>query len=264
MHKFLVDSLAHIGSRTLAHFEKMGLAGQFLAKSLFAIFPLGRFFRLMVTQMHFVGVLSLLVILVSGLFIGMVVALQGYHTLSQFGAEQALGQLLALSITRELGPVVTALLFAGRAGTALTAEVGLMRSTEQLSSLEMMAVSPIHYVVAPRLWSGLFCLPILTIIFNLIAIYGGYLVGVVWLDLDAGSFWSAMQDSVDFRLDVVNGLLKSCVFGFISLWVALYQGYFSVPSAEGVGRATTKGVVFASLLILGLDFILTAMMMEGW
>lgn len=259
-----LNAIAHLGSLGLCGLGRVGLAGQFLLQSLVAIFPIRRFLRLMVQQMHFVGVLSLVVIIVSALFIGMVVALQGYHTLSQFGAEQALGQLLALSVTRELGPVVSALLFAGRAGTALTAEVGLMRSTEQLSSLEMMAVSPIHYIIAPRLWSGLLCLPILTIIFNLIAIYGGYLVGVMWLDLDDGTFWSAMQDSVDFRLDVVNGLIKAAVFGFTSLWVALYQGYYSVPSAEGVGRATTKGVVFASLLILGLDFILTAMMMEGW
>ena len=260
----LLDHVDSLGARTISLLARIGVSGQFLISSLVSVLPLGRFFRLMVSQIHFVGILSLLVVVISGLFIGMVVALQGFHTLSQFGAEQALGQLIALSVTRELGPVVTALLFAGRAGTALTAEVGLMRSTEQLSSMEMMAVNPLKYVIAPRLWSGLICLPILTIFFNLIAVYGGYLVGVVWLDLDAGGFWSSMQDSVDFRLDVINGLIKSCLFGFTSLWIALYQGFYSKPSAEGVGLATTKGVVFSSLLILGLDFILTAMMMEGW
>jgi phospholipid/cholesterol/gamma-HCH transport system permease protein len=260
---FLVK-IENLGARALGWVSRSGVAGIFLAKVIVRRMYFMKFIPLLLEQIYFVGVLSLVVVLIAGLFIGMVVALQGYHTLSQFGAEQALGQLLALSVTRELGPVVTALLFAGRAGTALTAEIGLMRSTEQIASMEMMAVDPLWHVIAPRLWSGLICMPVLTVLFNLLAVFGGYLVGVLWLGLDAGAFWTNMQTNVDFHLDVVNGLLKSCVFGFISIWIALYQGFYTVPSATGVGRATTKGVVFASLAILGIDFILTAMMMEGW
>jgi phospholipid/cholesterol/gamma-HCH transport system permease protein len=259
-----LQKTADLGSAFIEMITRSGLAGIFLMSVVFRRIHLRRFMPLLSEQIYFVGVLSLIVVAVSGLFIGMVVALQGYHTLSKFGAEQALGQLIALSVTRELGPVVTALLFAGRAGTALTAEIGLMRSTEQIASMEMMAVDPLWHVISPRLWSGLICMPVLTVLFNLLAVFGGYLVGVVWLGLDAGAFWSNMQSNVDFNLDVVNGLIKSCIFGFISIWIALYQGFYTQPSAIGVGKATTKGVVYSSLAILGIDFILTAMMMEGW
>jgi phospholipid/cholesterol/gamma-HCH transport system permease protein len=204
------------------------------------------------------------IIIVSSLFIGMVVALQGYHTLAKFGASAELGPLVALSVSRELGPVVTALLFAGRAGSAVTAEIGLMKATEQLSSMEMMAVNPIHRVISPRLWGGFISTPLLTMIFNITAIYGAYLVGVKWLGLDAGVFWSNMQSSVDFHLDVVNGIIKSIVFGFVITWISVYQGYFAEPTSAGIASATTRTVVYSSLAILGLDFVLTAMMIGGW
>jgi phospholipid/cholesterol/gamma-HCH transport system permease protein len=203
-------------------------------------------------------------VLLSGLFIGMVVALQGYNTLQKFAAEQELGQLLTLSITRELGPVVTALLFAGRAGSALTAEIGLMRATDQISCMEMMAVDPLAQIISPRFWAGIISMPILAILFNVVAVYGGHMVGVDWLGVDDGSFWSNMQSSVNFRTDVLSGLIKSLVFGFVVVWIALYQGYFADSNSEGISRATTNTVVYSSLMVLALDFVLTAIMMGGW
>ena len=194
----------------------------------------------------------------------MVVALQGYNTLRKFGAEQELGQLVALSVVRELGPVVTALLFAGRAGSALTAEIGLMRATEQIGGMEMMAVDPMWRVVAPRLWAGLIAMPVLAILFNVVAIMGGHLVGVDWLGVDDGAFWSNMQAAVDFQDDIVNGIIKSVVFGFVITWVSVYQGFYSPPNAAGISQATTRTVVYSSLLILALDFVLTSLMMGGW
>lgn len=245
---------------------RVGRSGIFLFQAIFT-FTSPRWqqlWPLLSTQLYRVGILSLAVILLSALFIGMVVALQGYNTLRKFGAAQELGQLLALSIVRELGPVVTALLFAGRAGSALTAEIGLMRATEQLSSMEMMAVDPMWRVVAPRLWAGFIALPILTILFNVTAIFGGKLIGVDWLGVDDGSFWSNMQAAVNFRADIMNGVIKSLVFGFVVTWIAIYQGFYSDPNAAGISRATTKTVVYASLLVLALDFMLTSMMMGGW
>ena len=194
----------------------------------------------------------------------MVVGLQGYNTLDKFSAAQQLGQLVALSVTRELGPVVTALLVAGRAGSALTAEIGLMKATEQLASMEMMGVDPLWRVISPRFWAGFISMPMLTAIFSAVAIYGGFLVGVKWLGLDDGAFWSNMQSSVDFHNDVLNGLIKSVVFGFVVTWIAVFQGYDAVPTAEGISRATTRTVVYSSLAILGLDFVLTATMLGGW
>lgn len=214
----------------------------------------------LIKQLYSVGVLSLLIISVSGLFIGMVLGLQGYNTLNRFGAEQALGQLVALSLVRELGPVVTALLFAGRAGSAMTAEIGTMRATEQLSSMEMIGVDPLRYVVAPRLWAGFIALPILTLIFTAVAIYGGQLVGVNWLGVFEGSYWANMQGAVDFKQDVLNGVIKSLVFGWVVSWIAVYQGYSAESSAGGIGAATTRTVVYSSLAILALDFVLTAVM----
>ena len=260
----MLKTLQAIGHNGLAYCEGLGRAGIFLWNTLFRLPRLRKSFPLLLSQMFSVGVLSLTIIIVSALFIGMVVGLQGYHTLDKFGAAQQLGELVALSVTRELGPVVTALLFAGRAGSALTAEIGLMKATEQLASMEMMGVDPLWRVISPRLWGSFMTMPILATIFNIVAIWGGYLIGVQWLGLDGGAFWSNMQSSVNFHADIVSGLIKSVVFGFVVAWIAVFQGYDAVPTAEGIGRATTRSVVFSSLAILGLDFVLTAVMLGGW
>lgn len=215
---------------------------------------------LTITQIYMVGVQSLLIIIVSGLFIGMVMALQGYTILVTYGAEASLGPMVALSILRELGPVVTALLFAGRAGSALTAEIGLMKATEQLSSLEMMAVDPLRRIVAPRFWAGVISMPMLALIFSAIGILGGHLVGVEWLGVDAGSYWSMMQAMVEWDKDILNGVIKALVFAVVVTWIAIFKGYDAIPTSEGIAKATTATVVYASLAILGLDFILTALM----
>jgi phospholipid/cholesterol/gamma-HCH transport system permease protein len=217
-------------------------------------------FGLVRDQLFFLGNLSLAIIAVSGLFVGFVLGLQGYYTLQRYGSSEALGLLVALSLVRELGPVVTALLFAGRAGTALTAEIGLMKAGEQLAAMEMMAVDPVRRVLAPRFWGGLIAMPLLAAVFSAVGIIGGWLVGVVMIGVDEGSFWSQMQGGVDVWLDVGNGVIKSMVFGVAVTFVALYQGYVAHPTPEGVSRATTRTVVMASLLVLGLDFLLTAMM----
>ena len=217
-------------------------------------------FGLVRDQIFFLGNLSMAIIGVSGLFVGFVLGLQGYDTLQRYGSSEALGLLVALSLVRELGPVVTALLFAGRAGTALTAEIGLMKAGEQLAAMEMMAVDPIRRVLAPRFWGGLIAMPLLAAIFGAVGILGGWMVGVLMIGVDAGSFWSQMQGGVDVWKDVGNGVVKSIVFGVTVTFVALLQGYEAQPTPEGVSRATTKTVVVASLAVLGLDFILTAMM----
>ncbi|WP_043526836.1 lipid asymmetry maintenance ABC transporter permease subunit MlaE [Litchfieldella xinjiangensis] len=237
----------------------LGRAGIFLGLSAVGV-PSREGWSLWLRQMHFVGVMSLAIVLVSGLFIGMVLALQGYTILVDFGAEQALGQMVALSLLRELAPVVAALLFAGRAGSALTAEIGLMKATEQLSSMEMIGVDPLRRVVAPRLWAGFVSLPLLTVGFSVVGIGGGYLVGVEWLGVFEGSYWGNMQSSVDFLDDVGNGMLKSLVFAWVVTWIAVFQGYDLVPTSEGISRATTRTVVYSSLAVLGLDFVLTALM----
>ena len=217
-------------------------------------------FGLVRDQIFFLGNLSMAIIGVSGLFVGFVLGLQGYYTLQRYGSSEALGLLVALSLVRELGPVVTALLFAGRAGTALTAEIGLMKAGEQLAAMEMMAVDPIRRVLAPRFWGGLIAMPLLAAMFSAVGIIGGWLVGVVMIGIDEGSFWSQMQGGVEVWLDVGNGVIKSAVFGLAVTFVALYQGYMAHPTPEGVSHATTRTVVMASLLVLGLDFLLTAMM----
>ena len=199
-------------------------------------------------------------IIVSGLFIGMVMALQGYTILVDYGAEGSLGPMVALSLLRELGPVVTALLFAGRAGSALTAEIGLMKATEQISSLEMMAVDPLRRIVAPRFWAGIISMPMLALIFSAVGILGGHLVGVDWLGVDVGSYWSIMQSTVEWGEDVVNGIIKSLVFALVVTWIAIFKGYDSIPTSEGISKATTETVVYSSLAVLGLDFVLTALM----
>ena len=216
--------------------------------------------RLITDQIHFIGNYSMLIIGVSGLFIGFVLGLQGYYTLNKYGSEQALGLLVALSLVRELGPVVTALLFAGRAGTSLTAEIGLMKAGEQLVAMEMMAIDPLQRVIAPRFWAGIIAMPLLAAVFSALGILGGYVVGVRLIGVDEGSFWSQMQAGVDVWKDVANGVLKSAVFGVAVTFIALYQGYEAKPTPEGVARATTRTVVIASLTVLALDFLLTALM----
>jgi phospholipid/cholesterol/gamma-HCH transport system permease protein len=260
----MMGSITALGRWGMETLRQLGIAGTLLFRVVFRLPNIKKGFPLTVQQVYAEGVLSLLIIMVSGLFIGMVVALQAYYALVKYGAAQQVGPLVALSVTRELGPVVTALLFAGRAGSAVTAEIGLMKATEQLSSMEMMAVDPLQRVIAPRLWGGFISMPLLTIIFNVVAIYGAYLVGVKWLGLDAGAFWSNMQTSVDFHLDVVNGIIKSIVFGFVIIWIAVYQGYEAAPTSAGIAGATTRTVVYSSLAVLGLDFVLTAMMIGGW
>jgi phospholipid/cholesterol/gamma-HCH transport system permease protein len=260
----MIGFINKIGSSGILFCVRLGQSGIFLGKSIIAPPRIRQLWSLLANQIYRVGVLSLVIIVLSGLFIGMVVALQGYNTLEKFGAETELGSLLALAVVRELGPVVTALLFAGRAGSSLTAEIGLMRATKQISSLEMMAVDPYWYIISPRLWAGFIALPLLTILFDLVAIIGGYFVGVSWLGVDSGAFWSNMQASVSFHNDILNGIIKSIVFGFVVTWIAVYQGYYSEPNAAGISKATTKSVVFASLMTLALDFVLTAIMMGGW
>ncbi len=214
----------------------------------------------MIEQLRFIGNDSFIIIAVSGLFVGFVLGLQGYYTLNRYGSEQALGLLVALSLVRELGPVVTALLFAGRAGTSLTAEIGLMKAGEQLIAMEMMAVDPLARVLAPRFWGGFIAMPLLAAIFSAVGILGGYFVGVGLIGVDAGAFWSQMQGGVDVVDDVLNGVLKSFVFGVAVTFVALYQGYEAKATPEGVSRATTRTVVIASLAVLALDFVMTALM----
>jgi len=260
----MINQLALLGAWWIDVLRELGRSGVLLYRVLFYPPQIRRGFPLLLQQVYSEGVLSLLIIVVSGIFIGMVLALQGYHTLAKFGASQQLGPLVALSVTRELGPVVTAILFAGRAGSAVTAEIGLMKATEQLSSMEMMAVDPLRRVISPRFWGGFISMPLLTLIFNMVAIYGAYLVGVKWLGLDAGVFWSNMQSSVEFHGDIVNGVLKSIIFGIAVTWIAVAQGYFAVPTSAGIASATTRSVVYASLVVLGLDFILTAMMIGEW
>jgi phospholipid/cholesterol/gamma-HCH transport system permease protein len=260
----MMERLNQLGQQSLFVISRIGRSGVLLSRILFHAPDVRKGFPLVMQQVYFEGVLSLLIIIVSSLFIGMVLALQGYHTLAKFGASAQLGPLVALSVTRELGPVVTAILFAGRAGSAVTAEIGLMQATEQLSSMEMMAVDPIRRVISPRFWGGCIAVPLLTLIFNMVAIYGAYLVGVKWLGVEAGVFWSNMQASVEWRSDIINGILKSVVFGVATAWIAVTQGYFASPTSSGIATATTRSVVYASLMVLGLDFILTAMMMGDW
>ncbi|RLJ63740.1 phospholipid/cholesterol/gamma-HCH transport system permease protein [Sulfurisoma sediminicola] len=255
--------LEALGHRVTKRIWRLGFAARFLFATLLHSGTALKRFHLTIREIYFTGVLSLIIILVSGLFVGMVLGLQGYDTLQRYGSTEALGILVALSLVRELGPVVSALLFASRAGSAITAEIGLMKATEQLSAMEMMAVNPIARVVAPRFWAGVISMPLLAALFSAMGIFGGYLVGVQLIGVDAGSFWSQMQASVDFREDIVNGVIKSFVFGVIVSWIAVFEGYDSDPTAEGVSGATTRTVVTSSLAILFADFILTAFMFRG-
>lgn len=258
----MMEFISSIGASVILAIRAMGRATFMLWGALVGKPEFRKHTPLFIKQLHVLGVQSLLIIMLSGLFIGMVLGLQGYVVLVDFSAETSLGQLVSLSLLRELGPVVTALLFAGRAGSALTAEIGLMKATEQLSSLEMMAVDPLRRVIAPRFWAGIIAMPILAVIFTAIGIWGGSLVGVDWKGVDAGSFWSVMQSTVTMS-DLLNGFIKSIVFAFAVVWIALFNGYDALPTSEGISQATTRTVVHASLVILGLDFILTAIMFGG-
>jgi phospholipid/cholesterol/gamma-HCH transport system permease protein len=255
-----MDSVADLGQATRSQLAQLGQAARLFARLVALSGSTLRRFGLVRDQILFLGNYSLAIIAVSGLFVGFVLSLQGYYTLQRYGSAEALGLLVALSLVRELGPVVTALLFAGRAGTALTAEIGLMKAGEQLSAMEMMAVAPIRRILAPRFWGGLIAMPLLAAVFSAVGILGGWMVGVLMIGIDAGSFWSQMQGGVDVWRDVGNGVIKSFVFGVTVTFVALYQGFESQPTPEGVSRATTRTVVVASLAVLGLDFLLTAWM----
>ena len=256
----LLDRLQSLGHKSLSSVQRLGRGHIFL----FQVLPAmqGMLFRpsLLIRQMYSVGVNTLLIIGVAGLFVGMVLALQAYNALVDFGAEDSVSVMVVLSLLRELSPVVTALLFAGRAGSALTAEIGLMKATEQLSGMEMMAVNPIERVIAPRFLAGFVSVPLLTAIFSAVGVVGGYLVAVELLGLDAGAFWSQAVARVDLYQDLANGMIKSAVFGFVVVWIAVFEGYDCVPTSEGLGRATTRTVVHSSLAVLGLDFVLTALM----
>ncbi|PKO34244.1 MAG: ABC transporter permease [Betaproteobacteria bacterium HGW-Betaproteobacteria-7] len=255
--------LRKLGHSVIDRIWRLGFAARFL----FAILRFsGALFRrpqLIAREVYFSGVLSLLIISVSGLFVGLVLGLQGYETLQRYGSTEALGILVALSLVRELGPVVAGLLFASRAGSSITAEIGLMKTTEQLKAMDMMAVNPIARVVAPRFWGGVIAMPLLAALFSAMGVLGGWLIGVVFIGVDEGAFWAQMQAGVDFRYDIVNGVIKSFVFGIAVSLIAVFEGYDSVPTAEGVSRAITRTVVTSALAILALDFVLTSFMFRG-
>ena len=256
----MLGSLQHIGATTINSFQRLGRASVFLLAVIASCNSLLIRPLLLVKQMYSVGVQTLIIIVVAGVFVGMVMALQSYYGLVDFGAEDSVGVMVALSLLRELGPVVTALLFAGRAGSALTAEIGLMKATEQLSGMEMMAVNPMQRIVAPRFMAGVISMPLLATIFSAVGVLGAYVVAVQLLGLDSGAFWSQPQNKVDLYEDIYNGIIKSAVFGLVAAWIAVFEGYDCVPTSEGLGQATTRTVVYSSLAVLFLDFILTALM----
>ncbi|MEX2480698.1 MAG: lipid asymmetry maintenance ABC transporter permease subunit MlaE [Gammaproteobacteria bacterium] len=259
-----VDVVARCGSWALDGVRRTGAAALFMGRVLMASGASVTRPTLTLREIYFAGALSLVIIMVSGLFVGMVLGMQGYDTLETYGSEEKLGVLVALSLVRELGPVVAALLFASRAGSAITAEIGLMKATDQLVAMEMMAVDPVARVVAPRFWGAVISMPLLAALFSALGIFGAYLVGVRLLGVDDGAFWSQMQAAVDFRQDVLNGVIKSVVFGIGIAAVATFEGFAAPPTAEGVSRATTRTVVHASLLVLALDLVLTGFMLQLW
>lgn len=256
-------SIQGIGRRVVSAVWRIGVATRFFLLTLAYSGTSFRRFQLTIKELFSTGVMSLIIIVVAGLFVGMVLGLQGYETLKRYGSESALGVMVALGLVRELGPVVAALLFASRAGSAMTAEIGLMKATEQITAMEMMAVNPIARIVAPRFWAGVISMPLLAAMFSAVGVFGGYFVGVIQIGVDEGAFWSQMQAAVDFREDILNGVLKSFVFGTVVTVIALFEGYDAPPTAEGVSGATTRTVVTSSLAILMLDFILTAIMFRG-
>ncbi|TAG00557.1 MAG: lipid asymmetry maintenance ABC transporter permease subunit MlaE [Betaproteobacteria bacterium] len=259
----IADWFRSIGTATRNGITRLGFATRFFWAIVRASGPTFMRPRLLIREIYHAGVLSLVIVLMSGLFIGMVLALQGYETLVRFGATEAMGVLVALSLVRELGPVVAGLLFASRAGSAMTAEIGLMKTTEQLAAMDVMAIDPVARVVAPRFWAGVISLPLLAAIFSMLGIYGGFLVGVKLIGIDGGAFWGQMQVAVDWRNDVMNGVIKSVVFAFAVSLIAVFEGYDATPTAEGVSAATTRTVVTSALAILALDFVLTVFMFRG-
>jgi phospholipid/cholesterol/gamma-HCH transport system permease protein len=263
MFKLISGFVQRIGARAIDAVWRLGYAARFFGTIIMVSGNCLRRFDLVLREIYVSGVLSLVIILVSGLFVGMVLGLQGYDTLVRYGSEEALGVLVALSLVRELGPVFAGLLFASRAGSAITAEIGLMKTTEQLDAMDMMAVNPLARVVGPRFWGGVISMPLLAAMFSAMGVLGGYIVGVLVIGTDQGSFWAQMQASVDFKRDIVNGIIKSIVFGIAVTGIAVFEGYDSDPTAEGVSRATTRTVVTSALAILGLDFILTSLMFRG-
>ena len=258
-----LEWISKLGHGTVDKIWQLGFAARFFLAILRHSGTSFRRLPLTLREIYFSGVLSLLIILVSGLFVGLVLGLQGYEILQRFGSTEALGTLVALSLTRELGPVLAAIFFASRAGSSVTAEIGLMKATEQLKAMDMMAVNPIARVVAPRFWGGVISMPLLAAIFSAMGVLGGWLIGVVFIGVDDGSYWSQMQSSVDFRFDVWNGIVKSFVFGVAVSLIAVFEGYDSVPTAEGVSRAITRTVVTSVLAVLALDFVLTSFMFRG-
>ena len=256
----MIPFIRLLGQKGLRFFQRLGRGHIFLAHTLAGFPELVLRPGLVAAQVWSVGVLSLLIIVVSGAFVGMVLGLQGYNILVDFGAEQSLGVAVALGLVRELGPVISALLFAGRAGSALTAEIGLMKATEQLDGMAMMAVDPLRRVVAPRFAAGVISMPLLAAMFSAVGVLGGFFVGVGLLGVDDGAFWSQMQDKVDLQDNILNGVIKSVVFGIVVTWIAVFEGFDAVPTSEGVSSATTRTVVHSSLAVLGLDFVLTALM----
>jgi phospholipid/cholesterol/gamma-HCH transport system permease protein len=259
----LAGVLRRLGAFALGAVSRLGYAARFCVAVVLHSPEAFRRLSLTLREIYFSGVLSLVIILVSGLFVGMVLALQGYEVLQRYGADESLGILVALSLVRELGPVVAGLLFASRAGSAITAEIGLMKATEQLAAMEMMAVDPLARVVAPRFWGGVVSMPLLAALFSTLGVFGAYLVGVKLIGIDEGAFWGNMKAAVDFREDIVNGIIKSFVFGAAVSLIAVFEGYDAKPTAEGVSSATTRTVVESALTILALDFVLTVFMFRG-
>lgn len=259
----MLNAIRTLGARGVAGLERAGALVRFFMLVMIHSGMSFRRFRLTIREIYFSGVMSLIIIMVSGLFIGMVLGLQGFETLQKYGAEETMGVLVALSLVRELGPVVTALLFASRAGSAITAEIGLMKATEQLKAMDMMAVDPVARVVAPRFWAGVISMPLLAALFSAMGIFGGFIVGVAIVGIDAGVFWSNMQAAVDFRYDIMNGFIKSIAFGIAVAIIATFEGFDADPTAEGVSRATTRTVVTSALTILALDLMLTAFMLRA-
>ncbi|APR03485.1 lipid asymmetry maintenance ABC transporter permease subunit MlaE [Thauera chlorobenzoica] len=259
----VLAALRHVGALTIDGIWRLGFATRFLVAVLLASGQSLRRIHLTVRELYFSGVLSLLIICVSGLFVGLVLGLQGYDILQRYGSADAVGVMVALSLLRELGPVIAALLFASRAGSAITAEIGLMKATEQLKAMDMMAVDPVARVVAPRFWGGVLSMPLLAALFSAMGVFGGWLITVVVIGVDDGAFWSQMQAAVEIRYDIVNGVIKSFVFGFVVSLIAVFEGYDCHPTAEGVSRAITRTVVTSALVILALDFVLTSFMFRG-
>ncbi len=258
----MTGMLRSVGRWGLGFFQRLGRGHIFLVRVFAGLPSLIPRPGLVIKQTWSIGVLSLAIIVVAGIFVGLVLGLQGYNTLVDFGAEESLGIFVALTLVRELGPVVSALLFAGRAGSAVTAEIGLMKATDQLDGTKMMAVDPLCCVVAPRFVAGVLSVPLLAAIFSAVGVLGGYFIGVGLLGVDQGAFWSQMQDKVDVKDDIFNGVIKSVVFGFVVIWIAVFEGYDAVPTSEGVSSATTRTVVHSSLAILAIDFVLTALMFD--